>query len=233
MMNRKMKPVKKALGGLIKKIGDLFFDKATTRVKNFLRDHGEDKITSLTLGRTPIGSALNGALNLVSSGKFDEAKQKEGFDKFFHTFLIINDKFKMEKNQTLNVDTYKSSEKEENKTVSVPSNLTINDLFKKGIARMGEDDFYSNYSALDKNCQWLMKNLMKSIGRDEDKFLYQDVTNIKKEIEGTSNIADEITDGASTIDKFISWLSGGKLGLRRGGRSRIIGINGFKKKKLF
>ena len=73
-----------------------------------------------------------------------------------------------------------------------------------------------------------MKNLMKSIGRDEDKFLYQNVANMKKEIEGTSDIANEITDGASTIDKFISWLSGGKLGLRRGGRSRII-----KKNKLF
>lgn len=213
------KPVKKFIGGLIKKAGDFLFGKVTQRVKNFLRDHGSEQITSLELGRTPIQSALNTALDVVSGGGYSESMKKQGFDKFYHLFLIINNKYRLEKNQTLNIENYVKKDNEENQSVPTVS-LSINDFLKKGIDRVGEDNFFGNYSSLNLNCQYLIKNLLQAndiYSEDVDKFVYQDVTQLRSDIQGTSDVANEITDLASGLDKLISYVSDGKAGLKRGG----------------
>jgi hypothetical protein len=210
---------KKFIGGFIKKLGNWFFGPATTRVKKFLEKHGNDKITSLELGRTPISNMLDKTINLLSGGSFEEAKLKEGYDKFFHLFLIINGKYKLEKNQNLNITDYSRSDNEENQSIDT-SDKTIGEFIQSGVDKLGEDDFFGNYTALDHNCQWLLKNLLNANGiKSGDKFIYQDVKNIKEAVgQGTNIVANEATDLASGIDKLVSWLSGGKLGLKRGGK---------------
>jgi len=212
---------KKFIGGLIKRLGNFLFGAATTRVKNFLKEHGEDKITSLEVGRVPISSMLDKTINLISGGKFEDAKQKEGYDKFFHLFLIINGKYKLEKNQNLNIQDYTRSDGEENESIKAP-NKTINEFIKAAVDKIGEDDFFGNYSALNQNCQWLLKALLNANGiSSADDFIYQDVKGIKKSVvEGTNIVANETTDLASGIDKLVSWISGGKLGLKHGGKVR-------------
>lgn len=214
------RPTKKFIGGLIKKAGDFLFGKVTTRVKNFLKEHGDEKITSLELGRTPISSMLNKALNVVSGGEYSESMKRQGFDKFYHLFLIVNGKYRFEKNQTVNIINYTKSENEENQSVNPIPNITINEFIKKGVDRVGEEDFFQNYSALKQNCQWWIKNLLKannSLSDETEKFIMQDVTQLKEDIQKTSDVADEITDLASGIDKLVSFVSSGKAGLKRGG----------------
>lgn len=217
----------KFIGGLIKKVGNFLFGNATTRVKNFMKEHGDEKITSLELGRTPISKALDTALNVVSGGGYEEGKKSQGFDKFFHLFLIINGKYRLEKNQTVNIIDYKKSEDEENESVKAP-NITINEFINKGVKSLGEDDFWGNYSALNQNCQWFLNGLLKANGINESKFILQDVAGLREQIKGTSDIADELTDTASTIDKLVSWISDGKIGLKRGGYP----FSKLKKKKM-
>jgi hypothetical protein len=214
----------KFIGGFIKSIADFLFGKATTRVKNFLKEHGNDKITSLELGRTPVSSMIDTVLNLISSGKFEEAKRKEGFDKFYHLFLIVNGKYKIEKNQNLNIQNYSKSENEENEPIEEITNATINQFFQTCIDKIGEDNFFSNYSALNQNCQWLLKNLLNSNGiTSGDNFIYQDVKNIKETVGTTTEyIANQTTDLASGIDKLISFISSGRFGLKRGGRVKKV-----------
>jgi hypothetical protein len=221
------RPTKKFIGGLIKKAGDFLFGKVTTRVKNFLKEHGDEKITSLELGRTPIQGTLNTALNVVSGGEYSESMKRQGFDKFYHLFLIVNGKYRFEKNQTVNIINYTKSENEENESVNpIPkeqsdaSNITINEFIKKGVDRVGEEDFWQNYSALKQNCQWWIKNLLQannSLSDETEKFIMQDVTQLREDIKGTSDVANEITDLASGIDKLVSFVSSGKAGLKRGG----------------
>jgi hypothetical protein len=221
----------KFIGGFIKKAGDFLFGKITQRVKNFLRDHGTEQITSLELGRTPIQGALNTALDVVSGGGYSESMKKQGFDKFFHLFLIVNGKYRFEKNQTVSVENYTKKETEENQSVPTVS-LSINDFLKKGIDRVGEEDFWQNYQALNQNCQWWIKNLLQAnniYSDDIDKFVYQDVTQLRSDIQGTSDVANEITDLASGLDKLISYVSDGKSGLKRGG---LVG-NPMKYKKKY
>jgi hypothetical protein len=217
---------KKFIGGLIKRLGNWLFGKATTRVKNFLKQHGDEKLTSLVVGRAPISKALDNTINLISGGKFQEGKDREGYDKFFHLFLIINGKYKLEKNQNLNIVDYKPVENQENESVSVP-NKTINEFLQACIDKIGEDDFFGNYSALDHNCQWLLKQLLNANNiTSADKFIYQDVKGIKESVgEGTNVVANETTDLASGIDKLVSWISGGKLGLKRGGKVKRVRKN--------
>ncbi len=70
---------KKFIGGFIKKLGNWFFGPATTRVKKFLEKHGNDKITSLELGRTPISSMLDKTINLISGGSFNLVPNTSGW----------------------------------------------------------------------------------------------------------------------------------------------------------
>jgi len=223
----------KFIGGLIKKLGDWLFGKATTRVKNFLKEHGDDQLTSLEVGRAPISGMLDKTINLISGGKFQEGKEREGYDKFFHLFLIINGKYKLEKNQNLNIQDYKKSDGEENESVKVP-NKTINEFIQAGVDKIGEDDFFGNYSALNKNCQWLLKQLLNANGiTSADKFIFQDVKGIKESVgEGTNVVANETTDLASGIDKLVSWISGGKLGLKRGGKVHSLSTR-MRKNKMY
>jgi hypothetical protein len=222
---------KRFIGGLIKKAGDFFFGKITTRVKNFLRDHGDEQITSLKVGRTPISKALDTAINLISGGSFDEDKKKEGYDKFYHTFIIINDKYRLEKNQTVNTEPYKKADNEENEVVKAPTK-SINEFIQQGVDKVGEDNFWGNYQALSQNCQWFLKNLLNANGiTSADKFIYQDVKNIKDDLKQTNIIANETTDLASGIDKLVSWISNGKMGLKHGGK--VKDIKGLRKRKMF
>jgi len=214
----------KFIGGFIKSISDFLFGKATTRVKNFLKEHGNDKITSLELGRTPINSAIEKVLNTLSGGSFEEAKRKEGHDKFYHLFLIVNGKYKIEKNQNLNITDYTKSPDEENEQIPEITNATINEFFQNCIDKIGDDNFFGNYSALNQNCQWLLKNLLNANGiTSGDDFIYQDVKNVREAVGGvTEYIANQTTDLASGIDKLISFISSGRFGLKRGGRVKKV-----------
>lgn len=226
MMLSDIRIEKRFIGGIIKKVGSYFFGDMTQRVKNFMKQHGDEKITSLELGRTPISSMLNKTINAISGGSFDEGKKKLGYDDFYHLFLIINGRYKLEKNQNLNITDYKKASDEENESLSAPD-ITINEFIKKGVDKVGSSDFFGNYSALNQNCQWLLKNLLNANGISSgDKFIYQDIKDLKESMPITGAIADEATDLASGIDKLISYISDGKLGLKRGGR-----VHGYRNKK--
>lgn len=207
---------------LSKYLGNLFFGYSTKRVQNFLKNHGNEKIKSLVVGRVPLSGALNATVNAASLGKFEEAKKKQGYDKLYHLFLIINGKYKLEKNQNLNITEYSKSDNEENESVSAP-NKTIQEFIDAGVKKLGEADFFTNYSAFKQNCQWLLKNLLNANGiSSADKFIYQDVSKIREDVgESTEHVANQTTDLVSGIDKLVSWLSDGHYGFKHGGKVRL------------
>ena len=70
-----------------------------TAVRRFLNKHGNDRITSLQVGRVPLSKSLNDFLNLISLGGLNEGREKQNIKQFYHTFFIINNSIKLEKNQ--------------------------------------------------------------------------------------------------------------------------------------
>lgn len=222
------RPVKTAgVGEWLESGATYLFGNATERLKRFMKEHGEEAIESISIGRVPLAKAIATAMSALTLGKFDKAKSNKGYDDFFHLFYIINDRFRLEKNQNVNlIDNYKPVENEEQFKVGLGGlkGKTINEFIKNGEAVMGEKDYWGNYDGLVKNCQnWVLQN-MKANGIYSEAlkdFTFQDTQELIDEVNPyVKQGMKEVTSVASALDKFVSWLSGGRYGLKRGGFAR-------------
>ena len=212
------------LGSILEEGATYLFGNATERLKRFMKEHGDEPIESITVGRVPLSKAIATAMSALTLGKFDKAKANKGYDDFFHLFYVINDKYRLEKNQNVNlIDNYKPVENQESFNVNLGGlkGKTINEFIKNGEAVMGEKDYWSNYDGLQKNCQnWVMQN-MKANGvytQALKDFTFQDTQELIDEVNPyVKGAMKEVTSVASALDKFVSWISGGRFGLKRGG----------------
>ena len=212
------------LGGALADFATKIFGDATFRVKKFLEEHGGEEITSIAIGRVPIEKAINLAMEALSLGEFSKAKEMNGYDYYFHLFLVVNDTYRLEKNQNVNVLTpYSRVAKEDRYNVSLSGlkGKTIAEFMENGVQRMGATDYWGNYDGLVMNCQnWVSQNL-KANGVDSEgaeDFYYQDTNHLQAVIRpGVKDAVKEVTSFASAVDKLLSWISGGAWGLRRGG----------------
>jgi len=211
------------IGGAISSLGTYLFGNATQRMKNFMKDHGDEEITSITLGREPIQAAISSVMELISLGEFSKSKEKRGYDAFFHLYLIINGSYVLEKNQNVNYRPYKPNDKEELYEVSLSGlkGKTINEFINNGVELMGEQKYWMGYNPLTNNCQkWVESNLAANDidSAASKEFYYQDTQDLIDAIEpSVQDFLEETTDVASGLEKFISWLSGGFFGFKRGG----------------
>lgn len=214
------------IGGYIASAGTFIFGNATQRMKNFMRDHGEEEITSIKLGREPIKSAIASVMELISLGEFSKSQEKRGYDAFFHLYLILNDKYVLEKNQNVNYKSYTPNDNEEIFDVSLSGNTgnTINEFIKNGEQFMGENKYWQGYNPLVNNCQkWVESNLQANDvdSKAAKDFYYQDTEDLIQAIEpNVQDFLEETTDVASGLEKFISWLSDGAWGFKKGGMVR-------------
>jgi hypothetical protein len=206
-----------AVGGFIGQALDWLLGETTTRFKNFLKDHGNEAITSLAVGRTPISSVLDLAAEIMTAGKYGEIKNKAGYDSFFHLYVIINNKYIIEKTQTVDNRNYAPSQEEEKKVLKVP-NCTIDEFVKKGAAG-NLKKFWSQYQALKNNCQdWVINILSKNhvLTPEASSFIKQDLTSLIKEVGEKSESIDDVTDVASLLNRFLQKVSGGAIGFAVG-----------------
>jgi len=191
-------------------------------VRRFLRDHGNEEITSLKVARVPISRALDKLLNLVSMGGFDVGKQRANVDDFFHLFLVVNDKYRIEKNQLVKAMDYKPAEKEESSNVPLQGKkLTINELMANGASTVGNADFYKNYSAFNKNCQWWVMNVLKANGLDNptlEGFVKQSLDELVPAVGSfTTKFSNATTDLGARLDEGLQNLTNGMLSFKDGG----------------
>lgn len=219
------------LGTLVSDVATFVFGNATQRMKNFMKEYGDEEITDIQVGRKPIVKEIAQAMNLISAGKYEEVKKDRGYDEFFHLYLIINDKYRLEKNQTVNVLTgYKEQPDEERIKVGLSGlkGKTINEFIANGVEQMGENDYWQNYDGLVKNCQnWVMQNLKANNVYDKEieDFTFQGTEELQLGINPyVKGAMKEVTNLASGLDKFLSWISGGAWGFKRGGTVRKIGL---------
>jgi hypothetical protein len=192
-------------------------------MKKFMEKHGEEEITSVTLGREPIQAAISAVMELISLGEFSKSKEKRGYDAFFHLYLIINGKYTLEKNQNVNYREYKPNDKEElfNVSSSGLKGKTINEFIKNGEKLMGEGKYWQEYNPLTNNCQRFVESNLQANDIDSaasNEFYYQDTQDLIDAINpSVQDALEETTSVASGVEKFISWLSGGAWGFKRGG----------------
>ena len=193
------------------------------QVANFLKTHGEDKITDLMIGRTPISATLDLALDVMSGGKFGQIKKKLGYDTFFHLFIVINGKHRIEKNELFNIIPYHKEAGEEDMPVPIRSDQTISQFMANG-SKGDDTNFYRNYNAFGANCQAMVIRLLSANHLITDQirhFIKQNVEEFAREHD-LLNQSKAITDVGSVINRLLQFVTGGKKHFSVGGRVGLL-----------
>lgn len=201
-----------------------------------LKEYGNFPITQIVLARTPIGSAINTALNIITFGALDRAKKELSYDKLFHLQMVVSVKLPngntrqivVEKNERVNISPgfqmYKTTE---TYPINIEGkNLTLNEMMSKTRQIMGQ--WFHQYDAFQSggNCQYFIISVLTANGlnsRGATEFTFQNVNEIAKKLPGyTKPIARALTDIASWWSKLTGagYMEGG--GRFQGGRF-IIG----------
>jgi hypothetical protein len=177
-----------------------------------LQMYGNIPIQNISIYRTPIMSIINSALNVLSLGRWNEARKKYGFDKLFHLALVCNIGSKniiIEKNEVVNVSTsYKTNKDTEVYNVPLQNkNITINQLLDTARKNVGDEKFFS-YNAFTNNCQFFIRYLLEGQGLYDTNvanFLFQDISKV---IEELPSYVEPVARAITTTGAVLSKISG-------------------------
>ena len=127
-------------------------------VRRMLEQHGEEPITSLSVIRTPVQSAISTVLNVATLGAFKAALAKYNYDQLFHLAIEVNGRYVIEKNATVQF-TSGTRSGGERKQAPVPAGVKVKDLFKRGSSA----GFWL-YDPRTNNCQDFIITILAGIG---------------------------------------------------------------------
>jgi hypothetical protein len=200
------------------------------RFRKFIKAHGREPITSLQIVRAPVGRPAQIVVQLITAGKWDELREKVGIDKVFHTGMVINGKYVIEKNEKLEAridPAYLSQEQAEIYPIDLKGkHIMISELLENARKKMG-DAFYK-YDFLKNNCQSFVMSLAESSGfltGDAKQFIKQDMENLIKEMPNLSQwLGVKLTDIARDVGNVFEEFTA-----KRGGRM-MIGENRYSRK---
>ena len=127
-------------------------------VKRMLEAHGEEAVSSLTVIRTPVQSAISTVLNVVTLGAFKAALAKYNYDQLFHLAIEVNSRYVIEKNATVQ---FKPGSRSggDRKQAAVPAGVKVKDLFKRGTS----EGFWL-YDPRTNNCQDFIVTVLAGVG---------------------------------------------------------------------
>lgn len=154
-------------------------------VQRLLNTIGNKKVSNINICRSVVPRYLEILLNIISLGKFGQAKLKNNFDKFYHlymTFEIDNKKYMLEKNQLINLS---SAPKKCEEMVSVSGGgFTLNEMLENARKKLGDTNFFT-YDAFQRNCQAFITAILKANNistPESEKFIYQNIEGLKKDL---------------------------------------------------
>ncbi len=202
------------LTDVFKSILEKFFPKRAKgilppKVRALLARIGNEKITSLKIVRTPIQSTLYTILNLVTLNAFKDWIQRNGYDAVFHLSVFINNKYLLEKNQVINMESKSPVKKgSEIVTVSIPPNYnkSIIEVLNTTREQMG-DNLFTSYDPWLNNCQDFVTAFMKASGlltQDIEKFIKQPVEDLVQRIPSfVQKFGSNLVDLAARVDRAV------------------------------
>lgn len=172
-------------------------------VRKYLID---EPITSLKIGRQPISGGINKALNILTVGGWERAKKDVGFADAFHLYLIINGKYRLERNHVIEMYPYKPNSNEEILSLDpVAKHVTIREFLERTAAKVGPE--LQRYNAASNNCQIAVIQFLQSNGLltpEASKFIKQDIEKVVSKLPWYSEwVAKKITDTAHIGDKLV------------------------------
>lgn len=179
--------------------------------------YGNVPIANLVIAKTPLNKLLEVGINAISLNKFNELKQKYGYDELYHLSLIANltggSKIIIEKNEVVTIEKLQNSKSIKNNTMyfKLPysKGLTINNMLNNAHKLMGND--FWNYDAFNNNCQTFILKILEAnnlLTPPAKAFIYQDVKSIHDDLNKSGfsyvpKIMKKITDMGSIVSRLI------------------------------
>ncbi len=186
-----------------KNVVDKFLTGYTKSVSDALKKHQHTQITSIKIVRTPLKKLLQSAINVFSMGRADKNKIDKNYDDYFHLYIIINNKFILEKNEGINfAKSTKIPKGSETMIVKEIPSVSIKDLLTETRRKQGSK--YFRYSASSNNCQRFIQDLLIANGIGNTnyiQFVKQDTDAIFKS-STFRKFANTLTDTHAIIKKI-------------------------------
>ena len=201
-------------------------------VRKILQDNSENVVSSITIGRTPVSSAITSALNVVSGGNWSKQMKEQPYDKLFHLFIFVklNDgsTIRVEKNAVISMIVNPSIEGETKEmSVSIPQGLLFGDMMEKTKQAMGSNMF--SYASKGNNCQNFIMAILdaNNIGNADDRaFVIQDTTQLFGNDSFLRKTANTVTDIGGRADVLMNGA-----GLHKGALTKMLKAYNLKNNK--
>lgn len=183
--------------------------------KKLIERYGGTNITGIQVGRTPLPSLINNAINVATLGAFKNTLNRSPYDKLYHLFSIITlstgAKILVEKNQAINMKTVTNyaPDKTDYITVNISHELTFSQLLENTKQALGQNYFI--YNAQTNNCQDFILNMLRSnnlLTQDATTFIKQDIETLFKKFNNASAVMNTFTNIGTAADIL---MKGGKL----------------------
>ena len=191
--------------------------------RRLLAEIGDRPIKKMFIRRDPVQSTYNTVINLISLGKWNQLRQKYGYDKVFHLGLefvldasntnALESRYVIEKNATIDLAKAKPFTKD-TQTMEVPYNggQTLNAMLAKAQRSM-KGDFFT-YSAFSNNCQDFILALLISSGlatNDAIKFIKQNMVEVATQLPSyVKKVAQFATDAGAIASVALEGRGGMK-----------------------
>lgn len=135
-----------------------------TDTARWLRQNASEQITSLTVRRAPVSKGLETAFQLLTLGKWEEAKKNIGYDSMYHLALIVNGKYLVEKLSRVHLSsTIDHPRDAEFMEVPLTKRLFIGDMLERTEAQMGQSNYF-RYDPFNNNCQFFVFSILSANG---------------------------------------------------------------------
>jgi hypothetical protein len=195
----KFNQAKKTVNALVYGLSDY-----NAAVREVLSRYGDEPIKSIKVCRSPVSSAVQNAMNVVSLGAFKKRLERSPHDELYHLFALIT----LEDGTVLTLDkqaqiTLKVGNKNYKDSIDVsPPFTTLNEMLDKTKEHMGNDAFFG-YNANGNNCQNLLFKFLMTSGKatpEIRKFILQDVKSLFDDnLEYFSKLVTDLGSKVSTI----------------------------------
>ena len=184
--------------------------------KNLIGDLGDMTVRHIRIGRTPLPTLLNTAINIATLGAFKKALNRSPYDKLYHLFIILTlDNGKtmlLEKNAAINMQLNPPTPPKGTTYMDVnaiPSTLTFKLLLENTKTLMGTKFF--PYDSIKNNCQDFILSVFKAnhlLTQPIVDFVKQDVNGLFKNFNNTKKLMNVVTNLGGVADIA---MKGGRL----------------------
>jgi len=226
---------------VVQRVGDVargVRDAYPPGVRSVIGEYGPGVVANILVRREPIMSFVDKALNFITLGRWQKAKEDLHYDKLYHLGMVVSltmpDGLEravlIEKNEVINITpNFTMTPRMDFVRVPVTKQLTLRELLDNAQSYMGED--YFRYDPFKNNCQRFIDSILTANDLNNPTvhaFIVQPVDELLKKLPGyTGKVARAITDVAAVADVALKGRA-----LKKGGRAGFQGRTAIQEQTL-